>query len=153
MKIRSAIYVVVAFGVIAVVALTVYARSMAPHPTREQVADTWIGFTQDDLKLFRLSLDADGGGICGYTFVREPAKLYLVDGWTLSGYAIEINLIPVDQDAESIWMKGTTTGHRLNLEIGGNNLRWNRKLTMYRESEVTERREKIRHRMESYSAD
>ena len=123
-------------------------EKIVPPPQIDKVADTWVGFTSDDVKYFRLTLNKMEPGMCAYTFVREPAELYRVTKWTLDDYAIDITLEPVDPNAEPIWMKGTTTGWHLNLEIGGKKLKWQRKLKLYRETDVLNAHERVKARME-----
>ena len=101
-------HLVIAAGVVLAAHLVAHARSPVPPPTVDKIADTWIGFCEDDLYYYRLTLGANGTGMCANTFVREPAKLYRATKWTLDGYAIEIKLQPVDPEAEPIWMKGKT---------------------------------------------
>ncbi len=127
------------------IAYFVYARSVVPPPKVDAIADTWIGFTKDDLNLYRLTLRSDGTGVCAFTFVREPALAYEVTAWKLSGYNVEIVLKPIDPSAEPIRMKGQTAGWHLNLNVSGTG--WNRDLKMYRESEVESAYERIHQRM------
>lgn len=140
-------HLMVAAGVIFAVVCLVYARSMAPHPTVDKIADTWVGFNEDDLSYFRLTLGTNGTGLCSSTFVREPAVLYRVTQWTLRGYDIEIMLQPIDAAAEPIWMKGSTAGWHLDLQIGGKTLKWKRKLKLYRESDVQAAHTRVKERM------
>ena len=124
-----------------------YATERVPHPKVEEIADTWIGFNEDDLYYYRLNLNTNGNGICASTFVRDPAKLYRVTEWTLDNYAIEIKLEPVDPKAEPIWMKGETAGLHLDLMSGGKELKWKRKIKLYRESDVIKAHERVKTRM------
>jgi hypothetical protein len=147
MEVKQKHIVLAALGVMTV-AVIAYAKKIEPPATIDKVAGAWIGFNSDDVYYYRLILNTNGTGMCANTFVRNPAELYRVTKWTLEDYAIDITLEPVDSDAEPIWMKGTTTGGHLNLEIGGKNNEWTRKLKLYRETEVLANYERVKARME-----
>ena len=143
------IYLYIAAGVALIAVLTSCVSKRPSYPTVDNIAHTWIGFNEDDLYYYRLTLNTNGTGICANTFVNDPARLYSVTHWTLNGYNIDISLKPIDANAEPIWMKGKTAGGRLNLEIGGKTLKWKRKLKMYIESDVHDKYEKVKARMEN----
>ena len=142
------IYLYIAAAVMLTTVLTSCASKRPSYPTMEKIADTWIGFNEDDLYYYRLTLNTNGTGICANTFVNDPARLYRVTQWDLNGYNIGISLEPIDANAEPIWMKGETTGWHLNLKIGGKTLKWKRDLKMYRESDANEKYERVKARMQ-----
>jgi hypothetical protein len=133
--------------VVVVLSGTVHARSVAPPPQAKALAGTWIGLTGDDLTFFRLRLDEGGGGLCASTFVREAAVLYRVTRWSIQEYDIEIGLEPVDEKAESIFLRGTADGWQLYLTVGGTSGAWSRELKMRREEDMLARLERTRERM------
>ena len=141
-------YIFTAAGVVLIAVLTSCASKRPSYPTMEIIAGAWIGFNEDDLYYYRLALNTNGTGMCANTFVSDPASLYRVPHWALNGYNIDISLEPIDANAEPIWMKGKTAGGRLNLEIGGKTLNWKRKLKMYRESDVHEKHDRVKARMQ-----
>ena len=119
-----------------------------PEPKIEDISDTWIGPCENDLYYFRLTLERDGTGLCSKAWTDQPAQLYKVTKWTLKEYDIEIELTPIDSEAEQIWLKGTADGWHLNLEFGGMKNDWKRKLMLSRESSLIERMERVKKRME-----
>jgi hypothetical protein len=138
----------VALVLLAAVAVSylAYARSVVRPPKLEQIAASWIGYTEDDLSLFRLTLRKDGTGSCACTFVREPALLYDVSSWKLSGCSIDVTLKPIDPSAEPIHITGKTDGWHLNLNVQGKE--WDRDLKMYNESDAQSAYRRLYDRME-----
>ena len=143
----------VAFAISTLIGLAgaAHGQGVAPPPEVAQVADTWIGYTDNDLSLYRLTLHKDGSGTCAFVFVRNPALLYEVTEWRLDEYDINISLKPIDETAEPISITGETTGWLLRLKVAGEG--WDRDLKMYRESDFDTILKKLKDRMQKPRAD
>ena len=80
------------FAVAVVVALAASAMSIAPLPTRADVAGVWIG------EGIRLELDTNGTGYFCQSFSTPNTDpwLYRVPSWTLSNWSITLKTRPLD---------------------------------------------------------
>jgi hypothetical protein len=52
----------------------------------------------------------------------------VITAYCLDDFNITFDLVPVN--GEPIYLTGHTTGHTMNLEVGGKSLKWKRKLTL-----------------------
>ena len=132
----------------AFVGYIVFARSPIDPPKIEELTDTWIGYTNDDLNFYRVTLRKDGTGLCAFVFVREPAQLYEITKWTIKGLDIKFTLKPIDADAEPIYMHGRADGWQLYLTVGGEG--WARDLKLRRQSDVESALKRVTERMSKH---
>ena len=49
--------------------------------TRDEVATTWVGLTEDELYVVRISLRQPDGGLVGYSFLDDPPIVLKVGSW------------------------------------------------------------------------
>ena len=121
-----------------------------PPPDVRAVAGIWIGIDEDNLKFYRLELEPGGKGYCSSCFVDNPAKLYSIGRWSMERFAIKIDLVPIDKEAESIFMRGEASTSTMALQVGGTLIQWKKKLTMVKEADLEEKNAKARKRIERY---
>ena len=127
-------------------------RATPPKP--EDLTGVWIGFDSDELQFTRLDLRPDFTGYCARVSPADTTlHEYGVDGyrvtkWTIEGWRFIISLTPATTNAEPIYLRGDCYLPSLDLEVGGVNGQWKRKLVLYRESRINganqETRDKIR---------
>jgi hypothetical protein len=126
----------------------------ATPPKPEALAGVWIGFDSDELEFTRLDLRPDFTGYCARVSPADTTlHEYGVDGyrvtrWTIEGWRFIISLTPAATNAEPIYLRGHCYLTSLDLEVGGVNGQWKRKMVLYRESRIDgtnqETRDKIR---------
>lgn len=110
--------------------------SKAGPPTVEQVANTWVGYTNDELMFFRLELNTNGSGRCAFVHLPDTClyeygvKKYSIRKWGLDSGRIEFELQPTSTKDWPIYLKGMASGHMMHLEVGAPDGSWSRKLVM-----------------------
>ena len=67
------------------------AKKMRPL-SREEVAKIWIGLTEDEAYVVRLSLSPDGTGQAGYVYQDSEPKVERITSWNYSAPKIEIEM-------------------------------------------------------------
>jgi hypothetical protein len=98
-----------------------------PPSTRAEVAQTWIGITEDELYLFRLELHLDGTGLGAYVYVDEEPHVFRVASWTIDQYEVAIKVSDMGWSRNHVGeLKGKVVGYQMNLLIGGHD--WHRRL-------------------------
>ncbi len=106
--------------------------------TQEEVAQVWVGLTEDELDLFRLDLRRDGTGSGGVVFVSKEAIVFRISSWRYEGKRIEILLATADAAKTSFAkLKGELVGTEMELTISGKG--WKQRLSL-RQENVLERR-------------
>lgn len=114
----------------------------ARPPKPEAYVGVWIGFDSDELEFTRLDLRPDFTGYCARASTADTVRHeYGVDGyrvtnWTIEDWKFIISLTPATTNAEPIYLRGDSSWSSLDLEVGGANGQWKRKLVLYRESRI-----------------
>lgn len=120
--------------------------------TRAAVASAWVGISEDELYIFRLSLAADGGGSGAYSFVDEPPRVFRISAWKYEPPSIRIKIESVDQSplvAEQL--EGKIVGVRMNLRMAGSG--WSRSLMFRREEVLVGRWARVKDAMSRFEHD
>lgn len=116
-------------------------QKKANPPTVDEVIGEWLGYTEDELQFYRLDLRPDFTGYCASVYLPDTSlrgdgvRLYRIERWELKERQLTFRLSAVDAWAEVITLKGTATGHLMNLEVGGAG--WKRKLLLRPEANFT----------------
>ena len=120
----------------------------------EDLAGVWIGFDSDGLEFMRVELRADFTGYCARVSADEGVmreygvEAYRITHWTVDDSKLTISLAPATTNAEPIYLRGKCFSPALDLEVGGTNEQWKRKLVLYRELRIDganrETRDKIK---------
>jgi hypothetical protein len=138
----------------AIAALSIRADKPVPPPDPKSLVGAWFGLDQNRLIFCRLELNPDGKGFCSTTYVNNPARLYVVEKWSLDGFNLNTDLTPADKDAEPIQLKGGGGPPELVLEIGGiGEKTWKRQLRLFKEQDFLAKNERVKKRIEKYKAE
>lgn len=114
------------------------ARKIVGPPTREEVATTWIGVSEDELYLFRLVLYSEGEGSIGYVFAQDKPTIYPISSWHYENGAIEIDTdFPPGIEDWKGPLKGEVTPRDMTLQMSGQG--WSRSIFLRREAEFESR--------------
>jgi hypothetical protein len=106
--------------------------------THEEVAQVWVGISEDEQYLFRLSLANDGSGTGAYIFVDESPHSFRISNWKYEPPSIRISLEPVDHSPlVAKVLTGTIVGVRMSLRMSGRD--WSRSLAFRREEVLLSR--------------
>ena len=131
------------FGVAAFfVGLAVFADRLAIPPKAAELAGVWIGFANDELVFTRLDLRKDFTGYCACVCPADTSlhefgvDVYRVTHWESQDWKFVISLTPVGTNAEGIYLNGSIGTWTLDLEMGGTNGNWKRKLVLRKESRI-----------------
>jgi hypothetical protein len=106
--------------------------------TMDDLAGSWVGYTEDTLNAYRLDLRPDGTGRCAYTFRGEDPSVFMVRRWALNRSSFEADLEPVAPGSEKMQMKGRPYVYdELRLTVSGVPSRsWRRGLTLHRQQKL-----------------
>ena len=134
----SRLLIVGVLSVLSLVGLGAPAAKKMPPPTREELATTWVGVTEDDLYMFRLELAKDGGGRLAYAFVDSEPRVFPVQRWTLTDRTIAISVGPDHSGPGTVLRgQGSASGAALSLVLEGPD--WSRHAEFRRESALEKR--------------
>ena len=98
---------------------------LARAPTVQEVAKTWVGYTGDELMFVRLELHTNGTGRCAHVYLPDTClhecgvKEYWISRWELKNWYISFHIEPATTNSWPIYLKGTSSGHIMELEVGG----------------------------------
>jgi hypothetical protein len=132
---RQLTLLLVGIGLCAFVIAGEAAHKKARPFTREEVATVWVGISEDQNHLLRLTLDPQGSGIAAYSFVDQPPRVFDVSAW-----AYEAPRIVIDAEATHLGVdtvRGKIVGLELYLSISGDD--WQTDYTLRREAELEQR--------------
>jgi hypothetical protein len=111
--------------------------------SHEAVAQVWLGVSEDELYVFRLALNSDGTGLGGYVFPDDEPRLFRIESWRFEPPRFDTTVSGTGGNGTDIeYLKGTLIGVAMDLRVGGRG--WERKLSLRREGDLTERWEKLR---------
>ena len=122
------------------------ASKKMPPLTHAEVSRVWVGISEDELYILRLSLAADGGGFGAYSFVDDEPHIFRISAWKYEPPAIHITIEPADQlPLVTGQLNGKIIGIRMHLTMSGKG--WSRSLTFRREDALLGRWSKIKEAM------
>jgi hypothetical protein len=119
---------------------TITACGMIP-PTPDRLVGVWSGFDSGDLVFYRLDLRRDFTGYLasvspeGSSLHEYGVDVYEITRWSLKDFSLSIQLHPATTNAEDIYAVGEYGGVPLELEVGGTNGEWKRKVTLHWQSD------------------
>lgn len=133
--------------VVALLAITPADASKRMRPlTHAEMAEVWVGISEDELYIFRLSLAADGGGSGAYIFVDESPRTFRISAWKYEPPYIRINVEPLEGSSlVADRLEGKVIGVRMNLRMAGKG--WSRSLTFRREEVLVGRWNRVKEAM------
>lgn len=119
---------------------------LAGPPDKSDYVGAWHGYSDHHLEFARLELDENGTGLLAISFLPDsPPEAYRIT-WSQRGFGLEVELKPVDTDAEQFSIQNLSLGvSSLELELVGS--AWTRKLTLFNEASVQERADRLRDRL------
>ena len=128
----------------------------ASPPTAKELVGVWIGFDSDQLTFTRLDLRADSTGFCARvspadTILHEQGvHAYRITKWDVSGWDIEIQMIPLSNPTSVGSVKGHVGLASLRLTIGGPaNGGWKEEPFLHPESRIMISNKETRDRIEA----
>lgn len=126
-------------------ALSAPSKKVRPM-TREEVAQAWVGLTEDELYLLRLDLRQDGTGAGAYVFTDREPQLFRVRSWSYDGLRIEMAVDGVGESGTDLeTLKGALVGDAMELTMRGRG--WKRRLFLRPEGDLERRWNRLRTRM------
>jgi hypothetical protein len=118
--------------------------------TRSEVATTWVGISEDELVLVRLTLRAPDGGQIAYSFLDAPPDVSEISSWNYEPKKNStLRLLLGDQGNRSLQpaLGGSVVGVRMQLVLVEGD--WQRTVTLRREGELVYRWNLLREAMKS----
>jgi len=118
--------------------------------SRQEVARVWVGLSEDELYLVRVSLEESGEGLAGYVFGDEEPRIFKIRAWTYGRKAITIPLEPIGDSAqETPTLSGEVIGESMELTMKGSG--WSRRVELRLEDPLEKRWSALRTGMASSS--
>jgi hypothetical protein len=114
----------------------------ARPPEAENLVGVWIGFDESELDFCRLDLRQDCTGFfacvspAGSSLHEYGVQAYRVTHWAVDEWKFITRLVPATTNAEPVYLRGRCDWTSLELEVGGTNGHWKRKLVLYPESRM-----------------
>ena len=117
-------------------------KKIPPH-TRKDICQTWVGISEDESCLFRMSFQEDGRGKGAYVYLNDEPRAFEIESWNFDmKKRIELNIPPVPStDLEYGRMEGSVIGFRMELTLFGK--AWKEKINLRPEAPLRGRWEKL----------
>lgn len=116
--------------------------------SRDEVAVTWVGLSDDELYMFRVALHADGSGVGSFRFVDDPVRRFRIQEWSYELDRISIRVDPVEAAALGFAeLRGTLRGWKMVLTLSGRG--YEQKISLRQEAHLERRWELLRATMSS----
>lgn len=111
---------------------------------RDDLVGTWVGLTTDELQMIRVTLEPQGKGIIGVSFLDEQPCVFRLASWLFDGGKLAFNF---DRSSATCVQKiqGLTRGSALELTLSGAD--WKRTASLRREEKLADRWERLRFTM------
>jgi hypothetical protein len=110
---------------------------------RDDVVGTWIGLTSDEMQMIRLSLEHDGTGLIGFSYLNDEPCVFHLAAWTFDKGKITLKLdgspakCPLDREFHCV-----VSGNALDLTMQGSG--WKRSASLRREESLADRWRRLR---------
>jgi hypothetical protein len=128
--VQRRVMLVVAATILVVSATIAVATSLVPLPTMKDLAQVWMGGDRSHIWYSRLELNESGGGTLIIQYLpMYPPQAYRVTRTRLAQYDLELKVVPIDADAEPVYVRGKAYPGRLELKIGGRSGKWESQVT------------------------
>jgi len=102
-----------------------------------QLRGVWIGYDQDCLLFYRLSLDRNKKGSCTVLYLDELAGIYAVDDWETKAWEMTLVLSVASKDAERIKMTVLSVDQsEIQIRVSGEERDWEHRLVLHREDSL-----------------
>lgn len=114
--------------------------------TLEEVAQTWVGISEDELDCLRLVLAVDGTGRGAYVFTDSQAQRFEITSWKYDSKRMTIVATTLDHSERHIeTLSGTVVGWAMELTMAGEG--WKRKVSLRPERDLQVKWEKLKKAM------
>jgi hypothetical protein len=111
--------------------------------SREEVAQAWVGISEDESEVVRLVLASDGTGRGAYVFADNPARGFEVTSWKYDPTKKTIVASLVDLSQNNIRsLDGTIVGTAMELTVRGDG--WKRRYSLRREYDLQPKWQKLK---------
>ena len=113
---------------------------------RSDMEGTWVGLTTDELQMIRLTLEPQGDGIIGFSYVDEEPCVFRVTAWTFNAGKLSLELgDSIGRCFKDREMHGVAKGNALEITMRGTG--WSRNASLRKEEGLVERWRKLRSAM------
>ena len=117
----------------------------------EDLSTVWVGETVGEY--FRLQINPDGTGLLTVQWaIGKGAKAYAVTETTLADRRVGFRLEPLDERAESLYLRGSACRGLLDLQVGSNSPKWKLDVTFQAQARLMDRLQAVTRRAEEYAA-
>jgi hypothetical protein len=130
----------------------VHNKRPTPAPNVKDIATSWVGLDENGVDYCRIELSADGTGLLAVCSRSgdDNAILHRVSVWKIEGHTLTGKVEPIDRPTvfDSARIEGWANSWQLDISIIGD--QWQRRISFYRESEISRRSVRANERIERY---
>jgi len=150
-------YLALSSSLIGSLILKVQADTRVPFPSISSASGVWIGY--GDHRCFRLELDKDGTGYFAMAgliddegrFLPNTGELHRVTKWQPDGYRIRAELAPLKNRDDTVFLTNSYLGgFSMDMDLEISQGAHKSKVTLYNESELRARTEKLKEGIDTY---
>ena len=125
------------------------AEKPVPPPDPKVIVGSWFGYDEDLIRFCRLELDRDGKGYCTILF-RDSPLLYRINNWSIEGFNVRAELMPLDKEAARLVLRGSAKHHAMTVEFAETDSQWKREFRLFKEEEFLTKNRKAERHIENY---
>jgi hypothetical protein len=119
---------------------------------RQEVAQAWVGLSEDELLFLRLDLNDDGSGLGCYLSIDNEGHPFKITSWTYEWPRINFRLASASTDKPFFdKLSGMINGHAMDLTMSGS--RFETRISLRREDELVAKWETLRSIIDALKAD
>ncbi|HEV8579129.1 MAG TPA: hypothetical protein VGX68_08600 [Thermoanaerobaculia bacterium] len=113
------------------------ARKNWRPPSREEVAQVWIGWSTDELYFLRLELFPNGEGLGCYVFLEEKPEVFRIASWRYDAGRIKIYPVSPAKPSWVVPLEGSIIGLPMKLSATGRD--WKLSFLLRREADYEDK--------------
>lgn len=127
--------VCVALSILLLGAALVQASKKVRSPTHAELSQVWVGISEDELYLMRLSLSPDGQGYGAYSFLDQEPRAFRISLWVYRPPDLQFTIESVDgRPLTTSSLKGSVVGSAMQLTMTAKG--WSRSLSFRSEADL-----------------
>jgi hypothetical protein len=113
----------------------VQASKKVRSPTHAELSQVWVGISEDELYLMRISLSPDGQGYGAYSFLAQEPRAFRISSWVYRPPSLRFTIESVDGRPLAMnSLRGSVVGSSMQLSMEGQG--WSRSLSLRSEADL-----------------
>ena len=105
-----------------------------------EVSGSWIGFDEDRLFFYRVTLAGEGMGLCVVLYVDGSPSVYRISKWAPKNEGLTMHLLPVEKSFEPITISVSYADQcEMHILVVGVDRDWSHQALLYKEDDFVNR--------------